>query len=51
MPGLDQTAAIICDVLTAKTRNLPEGPRPFLFSLLAGSARTELERMAASSRF
>lgn len=49
--GLDQTAAIICDVLTAKTRTLPAGPRPFVFSLLAESARAELERIAASSRF
>jgi len=49
--GLDQTAAIICDVLTAKTRTLPAGPRPFVFSLLADSARAELERIAANSRF
>jgi GntR family transcriptional regulator len=49
--GLDQTAAIICDVLTAKTRTLPAGPRLFVFSLLADSARAELERIAASSRF
>jgi DNA-binding transcriptional regulator YhcF (GntR family) len=49
--GLDQTTAIICDVLTAKTRTLPAGPRPFVFSLLADSARTELQRIAASSRF
>ena len=49
--GLDQTAAIICDVLTAKKRTLPAGPRPFVFSLLADSARTELQRIAASSRF
>ncbi len=49
--GLDQTAAIICDVLTAQTRTLPSGPRQFVFSLLADSARAELERIAASSRF
>ena len=49
--GLDQTAAIICDVLTAKTRTLPAGPRPFVFSLPADSARTELQRIAASSGF
>ncbi len=49
--GLDQTAAIICDVLTAKKRTLPAGPRPFVFSLLADSARTELQRIVASSRF
>lgn len=49
--GLDQTAGIICDVLTAKTRNFPAGPRLFVYSLLADSARAELERIAASSRF
>jgi GntR family transcriptional regulator len=49
--GLDQTAGIICDVLTANTRSLPTGPRLFVFSLLADSARAELERIAASSRF
>jgi GntR family transcriptional regulator len=49
--GLDQTAAIICDVLTAGTRALPAGPRHFVFSLLADSARTELERIVASSHF
>jgi len=49
--GLDQTAAIICDVLTVKKRTLPAGPRPFVFSLLADSARAELQRIAASSRF
>ncbi len=49
--GLDQTAGIICDVLTAKTRSLPAGPRQFVFSLLADSARSELQRIAASSRF
>ena len=49
--GLDQTVAIICDALTANTRPLPTGPRLFVFSLLADSARAELERIAASSRF
>jgi len=49
--GLDQTAAIICDVLTANTRTLPTGPRLFVFSLLADTARAELEHIAASSRF
>lgn len=49
--GLDQTAAIICDVLTAKTHSLPSGPRPFVYSLLADAARAELERIAAGSRF
>ncbi len=45
--GLDQTAAIICDVLTANTRSLPSGPRLFVYSLLADAARAELERIAA----
>lgn len=49
--GLDQTAGIICDVLTAGTRTLPRAPRVFVFSLLADSARAELERIAAGSRF
>ena len=49
--GLDQTAAIICDLLTANTRTLPPAPRLFVFSIIADSARAELERIAASSRF
>ena len=49
--GLEQTAGIICDVLTANTRTLPAGPRRFVYSLLADSQRTELQRIAASSRF
>jgi DNA-binding transcriptional regulator YhcF (GntR family) len=49
--GLDQTAAIICDIETANTRTLPEGSRLFVFTLLADSTRAELERIAASSRF
>lgn len=49
--GLDQAAAIISDVLTAKTKSFPAGPRLLVFSLLADSARAELERIAASSRF
>lgn len=51
MRGLDQTAAIICDVLTAKTRKLPTGPRPFVYSLLADAARAELQKIADTSRF
>jgi DNA-binding transcriptional regulator YhcF (GntR family) len=47
--GLDQTAAIICDVLTAKTKTLPHGTRLLVFSLLADSAREELERIAATA--
>jgi DNA-binding transcriptional regulator YhcF (GntR family) len=44
--GLDQTAGIIVDVLTARTRRFPAGPRLFVYSLLADSARAELERIA-----
>jgi DNA-binding transcriptional regulator YhcF (GntR family) len=51
MRGLDQTAAIICDVLTAKTRKLPAGPRPFVYSLLADAAQAELQKIADISRF
>lgn len=51
MRGLDQTAAIICDVLTANTRTLPAGPRLFVYLLLADSQRADLQRIAASSRF
>jgi DNA-binding transcriptional regulator YhcF (GntR family) len=47
--GLDQTGAIICDALTAATGKLPQGPRVFVFSLLADSARTELSRFFATA--
>ena len=42
--GLDQTGGIICDVQTAAGRGLPEGPRVFVFSVLADAAREELSR-------
>jgi DNA-binding transcriptional regulator YhcF (GntR family) len=44
--GLDQTGAIICDVHTAATRELPKGPRVFVFSLLADAARMELGKFS-----
>jgi DNA-binding transcriptional regulator YhcF (GntR family) len=44
--GLDQTGAIICDVHTAATRELPKGPRVFVFSLLADAARVELGKFS-----
>jgi DNA-binding transcriptional regulator YhcF (GntR family) len=44
--GLDQTGAIICDVHTAATRELPKGPRRFVFSLLADTARVELGKFS-----
>jgi DNA-binding transcriptional regulator YhcF (GntR family) len=47
--GLDQTGAIICDALTAKVRNLPAGPKVFVFPLLADSAGAELDRIAGKS--
>jgi GntR family transcriptional regulator len=42
--GLEQTGAIICDAHTAATRELPKGPRTFVFSVLADAARVELSR-------
>jgi GntR family transcriptional regulator len=47
--GLDQTGAIICDMHTAATRELPKGPRVFVFSVLADTARVELSRFSQSS--
>jgi DNA-binding transcriptional regulator YhcF (GntR family) len=47
--GLDQTGAIICDVHTAATRKLPKGPRLFVFSVVADTARAELSRFSQSS--
>lgn len=47
--GLEQTGAIICDVHTAATRQLPKGPRVFVFSVLADAARVELSRFSQSS--
>jgi len=47
--GLEQTGAIICDVHTAARRELPEGPRVFVFSVLADAVRTELGRFSQIS--
>lgn len=47
--GLEQTGAIICDVLTAATRELPKGPRVFVFSLLAEAAQVELRQLSEES--
>ena len=44
--GLDQTGSIICDARTAQTAKLPQGPRVFVFPLLADAARSELLRYA-----
>ena len=44
--GLEQTGAIICDVHTAATRQLPKGPQVFVFSVLADTARVELGRFS-----
>lgn len=49
--GLDQTGAIICDAHTATTRELPKGPRVFLFSLLADAFQSELSKFSDSSQF
>lgn len=49
--GLDQTGAIICDVYTAATRELPRGPRLFVFSLLADAFQMELSKFSDNSQF
>jgi DNA-binding transcriptional regulator YhcF (GntR family) len=49
--GLDQTGAIICDAHTAAVRALPKGPRIFVFSLLADSAKDELSQFPGSPHF
>ncbi len=49
--GLDQTGAIICDAHTAATRELPKGPRIFLFSLMADAFQLELSKFSDSSQF
>jgi hypothetical protein len=49
--GLDQTGAIICDAHAAGTRELPKGPRVFVFSLLADAFQAELSKFSASSQF
>ncbi|HKF47378.1 MAG TPA: GntR family transcriptional regulator [Terracidiphilus sp.] len=47
--GLEQAGAIVCDAHTAETRELPKGPRIFVFSLLADDARMELSQIADSA--
>lgn len=47
--GLEQTGAIICDAHTATARELPKGPRVFVFSVLADTARVELSRFSQTS--
>jgi DNA-binding transcriptional regulator YhcF (GntR family) len=49
--GLEQAGAIICDVHTAAERQLPSGPRVFVFSVLADAARIELSHFPESSQF
>ena len=48
--GLEQTEGIICDVLTAATKQLPKGPRIFVFSVLADAAREDLRQLSEASR-
>ena len=49
--GLEQTGAIICDAHTAATRELPKGPRVFIFSLLADAFQVELSKFSDGSQF
>ncbi|HUA97230.1 MAG TPA: GntR family transcriptional regulator [Terracidiphilus sp.] len=49
--GLEQTGAIICDAHTAATRELPKGPRVFLFTLLADAFQAELSKFSDTSQF
>jgi DNA-binding transcriptional regulator YhcF (GntR family) len=49
--GLEQTGAIICDALTATTRELPTGPRIFVFSVLAEAAGVELRQLSETTQF
>ena len=49
--GLDQAGAIICDAHTAATRELPKGPRIFVFPLLADAFQLELSKFSDSSQF
>lgn len=48
--GLDQTGGIICDVLTASTRELPKGPRIFVFSVVADAGKSELRQLSEVSQ-
>lgn len=47
--GLEQTGAIICDVHTKATRELPKGPKVFVFSVLADAVRLELSQFPEST--
>jgi hypothetical protein len=49
--GLDQTGPILSDAHTAATRELPKGPRVFVFSLLADAFQLELSKFSDSSQF
>lgn len=49
--GLEQTGAIICDAHTTATRELPKGPKVFVFSLLADAFQIELSKFSDSSQF
>jgi len=49
--GLDQTGAILSDAHTAATRELPKGPRVFVFSLLADAFQLELSKFSDNSQF
>jgi DNA-binding transcriptional regulator YhcF (GntR family) len=49
--GLEQTGAIICDAHTEATRELPKGPRVFVFPLLADAFQLELSKFSDSSQF
>ncbi len=49
--GLDHAGAILCDACTRATRELPRGPRIFVFPLLADSAHMELGQFSDTSHF
>lgn len=49
--GLDQTGAVICDAHTVATREIPKGPKVFVFSLLADAFQLELSKFSDSSQF
>lgn len=49
--GLDQTGAVICDAHTVATREIPKGPKVFVFSLLADAFQVELSKFSDSSQF
>jgi DNA-binding transcriptional regulator YhcF (GntR family) len=49
--GLEQAGAILCDACTATTRELPKGPRVFVFPVLADANALELSQFSDTSRF